>query len=140
MKLHGKLLICARNESVELDGIMNIHPGLQHTEVDQWLEQPTRLMTQIRVSYLGGDSWKPVSLLPQFFGTEMELITHKSLAHLQLAQVWDQLEREFPSPRFHNRPLACGVTDNGNACTERTRSPCPLSSLNISWGSVLGTP
>lgn len=25
MKLHGKLLICARNESVELDRLMNIH-------------------------------------------------------------------------------------------------------------------
>lgn len=36
MKLHGKLLIRARNESVELDRLMNIHPGLQHTGVDQW--------------------------------------------------------------------------------------------------------
>lgn len=35
MKLHGKLFICARNESVELDRLMNIHPGLQHEGADQ---------------------------------------------------------------------------------------------------------
>lgn len=56
MKLHGKLLICARNESVELDRLMNIHPGLRHAGADQWLEQPTRLMTQIWASYPGGET------------------------------------------------------------------------------------
>ena len=53
MKLHGKLLIWARNESVEPDRLMNIHPRLQHAGVDQLLGQPARLVTQRRARYLG---------------------------------------------------------------------------------------
>lgn len=52
MKLHGKLLIWARNESVELDRLMNIHRCLQH-RVDQWLEQAASLVTQIQAYYPG---------------------------------------------------------------------------------------
>lgn len=105
MKLHGKLLICARNESVELDRLINIHLGLQHAGVEQWLEQPPRLMTQIWVRYPEEGSGN-LSLLSLFLSPEMELITHKSLAQVQLDQGRDWLERGFLTPKFHNRPLA----------------------------------
>ena len=51
MELRGKLLIWARNESVEPDRLMNIHPGLQRTGIDPGLGQPARLLTQKRASH-----------------------------------------------------------------------------------------
>lgn len=56
MKLHGKLLIWARSESVELDRLMNVHLRLQHTEADQSRGQPARLVTQKRGEFPGREA------------------------------------------------------------------------------------
>lgn len=106
MKLHGKLLICARNESVERERLINIHRGLRRAEVDEWLEQPARLMTQIWVTYPEGGSWKPVTPLPQFLSLEMGLITHKSLAQLQVDQGRAWLERGVLTPQVSQQTTA----------------------------------
>lgn len=141
MKLHGKLLICARNESVELDRLINIHLGFQRAGVGQWPEQPTRLMTQIWVRYPEEGSGN-LSLLSLFLSPEMELITHKSLAQVQLDQDRDWLERGFLTPQsFTIDHWHCGVTDNSNAYTERTGSPHSPASVSQSLlGLSVGDP
>lgn len=144
MKLHGKLLICARNESVERESLINIHRGLRRAEVDEWLEQPARLMTQIWVTYPEGGSWKPVTPLPQFLSLEMGLITHKSLAQLQVDQGRAWLERGvLTPPSFTTDHCHCGITDDGHGCTEGTGShhfPASVSLLKSLGAQCWGPP